>query len=62
MLKELEPQVSDLFTKTKGWRSFYEREIKLWRRLHFSVNKNVMAEYQRNMSSVPTLGETTPTW
>ena len=54
--------MSDLFTKTKGWRSFYEREIKLWRRLHFSVNKNVMAEYQRNMSSVPTLGETTPTW
>lgn len=62
VLKELEPQVNELFAQTKAWRSHYEREMKLWDKLHIAVKKNVMAEFQHNMGLIPEAMETSPTW
>ena len=54
--------MSDLFSKTKDWRKYYEKDLKLRKKLHFSVKKNIMAEYQRNMCTVPSSDEATHTW
>lgn len=62
VLKELEPQVNELFAQTKVWRSHYEREMKLWDKLHIAVKKNVLAEFQHNMGFIPEAMEASPTW
>ena len=54
--------MNELFAQTKAWRAHYEREMKLWNKLHVSVKKNVMAEYQHNKGFIPEAVETSPTW
>ena len=62
VLKELEPSVNDVFAQTKTWRSYHEREMKLWDKLHIAVKKNALAEYQYNKGFLPDTAEASPTW
>jgi hypothetical protein len=61
VLKELEPRVNEVFGQTKSWRAHYEREMKLWNKLHICVKKNVLAEFQHNVGSIPDPVETAAT-
>ena len=62
VLKDQEPTFNDLFTKTKEWRQYYEEELEVWNKLHHSVQRHIMAEFQHKMGLVPYAIETTPTW
>jgi len=53
VLKELEPSVNELFTKTKNWQTFYEEELKVWGQLHHSVQRHILAEFQLYVGLTP---------
>ena len=54
--------MNHLFTQTRVWRGHYEREMKLWNKLHVSVKRNVMAEYHHNVGFLPESMEASTTW
>ncbi len=53
MLKELEPEVTEFYTQSKGWQEFYVKELSLWSKLHHSVQRHIMAEFQLNVGLIP---------
>lgn len=52
-LKNVEPEVNDFFSKSRQWRAFYEEELTLWSKLHHSVQRHIMAEFQLNVGLIP---------
>ena len=60
-MKELEPSVNELFTKTKNWQTFYEEELKMWGRLHHSVQRHILAEFQLYVGLTPSQHTQQPT-
>lgn len=59
-MKEQEPTINGLFTKAKEWRTYYEKELEVWGKLHLSIQKHVIAEYQHNLGLVSVGGEAPP--
>ncbi len=53
MLKDLEPEVNEFFSQSKEWQEFYEKELSLWSKLHHSVQRHIMAEFQLNVALIP---------
>ena len=52
MLGDQEEEVSTMFAQTKKWSEFYTNELVLWGKLHTSVQRHIMAEYQLEMGLV----------
>lgn len=62
-MKEIEPLVNGLFTKTKEWTLYYEGEVQLWKRLQQSIQRNILAEFQHNMGLIPpSPTDSAPSW
>jgi len=45
--------VNDFFTKSNEWHKFYDEELTLWSKLHNSVQRHIMAEFQLNIGLIP---------
>ena len=41
--------MSDLLTKTKEWDGYFDKELLRWGKLHTSVQRHIMAEFQFNV-------------
>ncbi len=41
-----------MFSQTKQWTDFYSRELVLWGRLHTSIQRSIMAEFQLEVGLV----------
>lgn len=41
-----------MFAKTKQWSEFYTNELVLWGRLHTSIQRHIMAEFQLEMGFI----------
>ena len=53
MLKEVEPGMNDLLTKNKEWDGYFDKELLRWGKLHTSVQRHIMAEFQFNVGLLP---------
>lgn len=51
-LNEAEPEVNTIFSQTKQWSEFYTNELVLWGKLHTSVQRHIMAEFQLEIGLV----------
>ena len=63
-LKDLEPSMNDLFTKTEEWQTFYEAELQVWGTVHHSVHQCILAEFQLYVGLLPSQQpvKATTTW
>lgn len=51
-MKDMEPCVNNLFTKTKEWKEFYLEEINDWRQMESSVKDHICADYQQQIENL----------
>ena len=52
VMKDMEPCVNNLFTKTKEWKEFYVEEMNDWRQMECSVKDHICADYQQQVENV----------
>ena len=41
--------MNDLLSKTKEWDGYFDKELLRWGKLHTSVQRHIMAEFQFNV-------------
>ena len=63
-LKDLEPSMNDLFTKTEEWQTFYEAELQVWGTVHHSAHQCILADFQLYVGLLPSQQpvKATTTW
>ena len=52
VLADGEAEVSNMFNKVKQWSDFYSNEMVLWGKLHTSLQRHIMAEFQLEMGLI----------
>ena len=51
-MKDMEPCVNNLFTKTKEWKEFYLEEMNDWRQMEASVKDHICADHHLQIENV----------